>query len=157
MRPENNNEIPLVDFSIDSVLGAAFLGTFISDYTVDEFFFPIQDNFCTRWHISPKIDYTEDSQGYAKIIYDQAGGTFFSSTIFNPNSEAIKDIGIVSSPPNDDFSFFDSLPHLSIAPVGKKYLVGVHNRVASDRGVGFDTGLKNFRLRFLKNIAKAKR
>lgn len=113
-----------------------------SNATVENFFFPIQDGYKSEWAVD----------------------TDFSPPIFNP-------LGIYDSfsriyynlPPYEkyvpDYGYFEKLPNLSIAKLNLGHLLGFHNdglfKIYGNNFSKVGEGLKNFRLREMKNLKGA--
>ena len=118
---------------------------------VDDFDFPVQDKYYAKWKISDIGNFD------AKLSV---------TSIFNPDDEQIcgeipdcKDFKECAVP---EGGFCVSMPNISITPLrDNRYLLGMHGdkiyTLANDRFEEVGDGMKNFRLRKMKNINKAKK
>ncbi len=120
----------------------AILDEKISEENISDFYFPIQDGYYSEWAID-----TNFSPPIFNLlgIYDS-----FSKIYYNlPTYEKYIPKG----------GWFENLPNLSLAKLNKGHLLGFHNenlyKIYGNNFEKVGEGLKNFRLREMKNLKGA--
>lgn len=116
---------------------------------VDDFVFPIQDDYFAKW----KIDDKHNRCYVDSVCYSDTQTN--SETVISDEVPDYKDF----VPAN---GFFANMPSLSIAPLrGDKYLIGFYKdklyQLDKNKWRDFDDKLKNFRLREMRNLNRAQR
>ena len=128
---DSNGKIHKVWLLRDDSNFTAILDKKISAENFSDFFFPIQDGYFAKWHY--------DSEFQILGIYDS-----FSEIYHNPFPKI----------------YFENLPNLSLAKLNKGHLLGFHNenlyKIYNKNFSKVGKGLKNFRLREMKNLKGAK-